>query len=369
MQTMSSITRPYFFPREPEFWFYHLGASIAVAAITAMSALLWQGHPNFNASLAALWLFPFTFAVLLFRWHYKKYRWQNMKMAYLVPLTVVYGAVAAILIMAILCLCLMPMFWESMKAVDVRIQTDPVSYIWHFILTGSLQLHITVCAWFILYISFSKNREIRERELSHAQLLANLREAQLSSLSSQLNPHFLFNSLNNIRFLIHENPSHADEVILALSEILRYSLESARHAKVKLAQELRIVERYLQVAKIQHEDHLHVDLQINEDLHQFLIPPMVLQMLVENAVKHGIDQLREGGCVQVVATPLQNVISFAIKNDYDPHRRAHVEGLGIGIQNIAERLRLLYGDAMQFSTAHTENTFTVAFRIPKETST
>jgi LytS/YehU family sensor histidine kinase len=120
-----------------------------------------------------------------------------------------------------------------------------------------------------------------------------------NQLASQLNPYFLFNSLNNIRFMLHENASLADSNIVALSEILRYALESAQHTKVRLSRELDIVRRYVEIVRAQYEDRLRFTLHAEPAHEACLVPPMALHLLVENAVKHGLDHLRDGGLLAV----------------------------------------------------------------------
>ncbi|MFZ6817614.1 sensor histidine kinase [Undibacterium sp. Ji22W] len=356
----------HFFPREREFWLYHLIASGIVAAITAMSALLWSRHAHFNATLALVWIIPFTFAALVFRWHYKTRQWDKLSMGRLVPLVLIYAAIVAVLMMSLLALIVMPFFWHGMVQEDNALTNNAIGFISQFILTGSLQLHITVCAWFILYISFSKNKEVKERELSNLQLQAHLKDAQLSNLSNQLNPHFLFNALNNIRFLMHENVPMADDTLVALSELLRYSLESAKHEKVSVAQEIEIVERYMLIAKIQHEDRLQFTMSIPSAMYTCLLPPMLLQMLIENAVKHGIENLSEGGRITLRGELGQGEIHFHIENDIPQESSSQKVGFGIGLQNIAKRLRLLYGDKMHLTTTTNAHSFIVQLSMPQE---
>lgn len=199
------------------------------------------------------------------------------------------------------------------------------------------------------------------------RLQNSLKEAQISSLSNQLNPHFLFNSLNNIRFMMHENARHADNMIVALSEILRYSLESSKHDKVRLSQEIAIIERYIAIVKIQMEERLHFSMEIPDSLASCQLPPMVLQMLIENAIKHGLDQLPRGGSLRVQAEQEGAQLILRVVND-QPTNREEQDGMGIGLHNIRQRLQLLYGDRASLSIVQDPAQFTVTIKIPKEIS-
>lgn len=358
--------RPNFYPADREFWFYHVNASLVIAAMTALSAVLWSRHPSFNATLAFLWFIPFTFSCLAFRWHYKTRSWGQLSMGRLVPLVIMYGAVMAFLVMATLCAIAMPFFWNQLLLEEPNIRNDELGFVTQFVLGGSLQLHITVCVWYVLYISFSKSKELKEREITNLQLKASLKEAQLSRLSNQLNPHFLFNALNNIRFLIHESTLAADEALVALSEILRYSLESEKKEKVRLSVELTTIEMYIQIMQLQYESKLRFKVEVPTNILKQLIPPMILQMLIENAVKHGIEHCAEGGEILVIASDLGDKIHFLIRNDVPRNRPESGRGTGIGLSNIEQRLRLLYGYQILFSTRELTDQFIVEFQIPKE---
>jgi LytS/YehU family sensor histidine kinase len=193
-----------------------------------------------------------------------------------------------------------------------------------------------------------------------------LREAQLSSLANQVNPHFLFNALNNIRFMIHENPKYADRMITELSEMLRYSLESSKKDKVMLSEEIAMIEHFIDIVKIQLEERLQFSMAIPQSLYPYLVPPMMLQMLVENAIKHGLDNLRKGGRLHIAGREDKNDIVFDITNDSTTVHNKLQENMGIGLNNIEQRLKLLYSDQASLSVTKSENEFSVLIRLPKE---
>jgi two-component sensor histidine kinase len=168
------------------------------------------------------------------------------------------------------------------------------------------------------------------------------REAQLRALRAQLNPHFLFNSLNSVRSLIAENPQRAASMVTGLSEILRYSLTSDRKDTVSLAEELGVIDEYVDVERVRYEDRLRVEQSIDPRALDTQVPPMILQTLVENAVKHGISTAPRGGVVRLEALVRDGRLEVVVTNT-GKFKPAFDNG-GFGLHNAAERLRLLYGN-------------------------
>ena len=168
------------------------------------------------------------------------------------------------------------------------------------------------------------------------------RDAQLRALRAQLNPHFLFNSLNSVRSLITENPQRAASMVTGLSEILRYSLTSDRKDTVSLAEELGVIDEYVGVERMRFEDRLRVERSVDPRALDTQVPPMILQTLVENAVKHGISTLPRGGVVRLDAHVRDGHLEVIVTNSGG--FRPAVGNGGFGLQNAAERLRLMYGE-------------------------
>jgi LytS/YehU family sensor histidine kinase len=242
----------------------------------------------------------------------------------------------------------------------------PGAYLLRTISSTSLQAQVFICAWIFIYISFTGSRDARARELDNARLQTALREAQLRSLSNQLNPHFLFNSLNNIRFMIHEDADRADTMLVGLSEILRYSLQGDDRGKVRLGEEVDVIRRYIAIVGVQLEERLRFSIDIPDRLHDCLVPPLLLQMLVENAVKHGVEPLRGGGALSLSGSRLGDTLRFAVVND-KPATPADGGGLGIGMRNIVQRLTLLYGIHAAHEVSDTGNEYRVTLTLPVET--
>jgi two-component system LytT family sensor kinase len=195
-------------------------------------------------------------------------------------------------------------------------------------------------AWIGLYVRITARRRQQERE---TRLQLALREAELRALEAQVNPHFLFNCLNSIRALVVENPPQAQDMITRLANILRYNLHRDRSHTVPLASELEAVSDYLALESVRFEDRLRVEFAIDDDARQVPIPPMLLQTLIENAVKHGIALLPGGGELLIRASLGQDSMKVEVENT--GRIEAPMPGAtGLGLSNVRERLHVLYGD-------------------------
>lgn len=216
-----------------------------------------------------------------------------------------------------------------------------------------------------MYVGITTKRTEKEVTLKNLRLENSLKEAKLSSLTSQLNPHFLFNSLNNIRFKIHEAPTVADDMITALSEILRYSLESYDNGKVRLEQELEVVHRYIEVITLHLEERLDFQLTVSPSLYDNLIPPMCLQLLVENAIRHGIENIKERSTLTIESIEHWDSIDIIVRNP-TVEKPPHSNRSGIGLANIRQRLQLLYNGRASITTIEDNGYFTATLSLPKE---
>lgn len=203
---------------------------------------------------------------------------------------------------------------------------------------GSL---MTACAWVGCYLALYESQ--RRRGLEFEQLRSRLaaREAQLAQLRAQINPHFLFNSLNTLQELVVQNPDLSQQVISKLSVLLRYSLYSKGSEFTRLSDELEAIDGYLSVEAARFQERLQVVWDVTEDLMDAEIPRMLLQPLVENAVKHGIARRTGGGEVIIRGRAEDDHLRLEVLNT----GVLDVEGAGsgVGLQNIRERLQLLYG--------------------------
>ncbi len=203
--------------------------------------------------------------------------------------------------------------------------------------------------WSAVFMSLHLRRAYQQSELQRLQLQAAVQAAELRALKSQVNPHFLFNCLNNLRSLVAEDPNRAREMMLRLSELLRYALEVSRHERVPLEEELAVVKAYLELESLQFEDRLQWRIEATRDAQRAQLPPMVVQQLVENAIKHGISNRPQGGEILVLARIEAGALVVDVENSGQLPMAA---GNGFGLENARERLRLLSGELARLTLAN-----------------
>jgi hypothetical protein len=197
-------------------------------------------------------------------------------------------------------------------------------------------------AWVALYLAFAVQRRRYQAEVRQAQLGEALQAAELRLLKSQLNPHFLFNALNGLRSLIADEPGRARDAVTHLARTLRYTLASGDEDLVSLARELEMVDDYLALEGMRLAERLTVESDIDPDVRQARLPAMLLQTLVENAIKHGIAALPDGGRLRLTATADAGQLRITVMNPR-PADAVAAAGDGVGLRNASERLRLLFG--------------------------
>jgi hypothetical protein len=200
---------------------------------------------------------------------------------------------------------------------------------------------VLMVGWQCIYFFYHVLDRFNRLQIEQLRLVAAVKEAELRALKSQINPHFIFNSLNSLRGLIDENPNRARQAVTQLANLLRYSLQSGHLETVPFEDELRTVNDYLALEQVRHEERLRVRLDVAPGALNCPVPPMLLQTLVENAVKYGIAPLREGGEIAVIARCERENLRIQVTN---PGTLAANGGsTGVGLRNAGERLRLLFG--------------------------
>ena len=212
--------------------------------------------------------------------------------------------------------------------------------------------------------AFSYYREVREREAQQARLTAQLAEARLSALRMQLNPHFLFNSLNAITVLVRDqNTRDASRMLELLSAVLRQVLQSEKRQEITLDEELRFIEKYLAIEQVRFSDRLEVRWSIDPKARNALVPEFILQPLVENAVRHGVSKRSEAGLIEIVAADSNGHLLLSVR-DNGPGYIAGSES-GVGLANTRARLETLFGVAAQLDVEGADGRGTVAMvRFP-----
>ena len=173
-----------------------------------------------------------------------------------------------------------------------------------------------------------------------------VKELELKTIKAHINPHFIFNSLNSIRALVDENPQRARKAITELSNILRSSMQAEKMETVPFERELSIVKDYLALENMRFEDRLKVEYQVDDDTLDQPVPPMMLQTLVENAIKHGISKQINGGIVKIISDFKGDYHQLVVQNTGQLNGKMNAEGFGLS--STTDRLSLLYGDRGRF---------------------
>jgi two-component system, LytTR family, sensor kinase len=217
---------------------------------------------------------------------------------------------------------------------------------------GSIQNTLTLIAWTALYLGYQYQRDLQKERINRILLDAELKEAQLQRLRSQINPHFLFNSLNTIRAIAGVDADLTREAITQLAELMRAALESSEEKVVTFDEELRIVEAYLGLEQLRHRDRLRIEASINEELLSAVVPPLICQTLVENALKHGAHASNQPGTVRYALTGDQKHVRFEVRNPGS--LKAAPRTNGTGLVNAQRRLQLIYGRKAALSLRMTD---------------
>lgn len=208
-----------------------------------------------------------------------------------------------------------------------------------------------------------------ERELKTSKLETQMIQLQLQSLKTQLHPHFLFNALNTISAYVKKNPDTAIKMTARLSELLRLTLDTRPHLEILLKEELKIVNNYLDIEKLRFADRMEVKLDIEADTEEALVPAMILQPLVENAVRHGLSRKIDKGTILISALRQNGKLELKVVDD-GPGMKENQESLsnGIGLKNLRGRLNILYGDeALMVINSKENQGFEVKITLPYRT--
>jgi sensor histidine kinase YesM len=357
----------YFFPHSKTFWVYHGSILLIMTLAQTLIILLWREERLFNFMAGLVWLPLFTLATLFYRYLYKTHQWHELNTAKNILVVTGYSLTGGLIVTSIMLGSVIPFFWGDLENAVAKHATPASTIMTQMFIGNWLQTQLFIGGWIFVYISISTKQRIKETEVTNLRLQNSLKEAQLANLTSQLNPHFLFNTLNNIKFTVRKAPLKAEKMITDLSDILRYSLESSRSEKVQLFEELEIVNRYINIIKVHMEERLNFEIIVAENLYSNLIPPMILQTLIENSIKHGIENLRHGGKVQLVAETTPTHLAFNITNDVPHTDTPKSKGTGIGLRNIEQRLKLLYGANASVIAHQQEKRFIVTLTLPRET--
>ena len=215
----------------------------------------------------------------------------------------------------------------------------------------------------LIYYLIYYNQNLQEKMKEGARLNELLKETELNMLRSQINPHFLFNSLNSISSLTITNPEKAREMLIKLSDFLRYSVSMNAAGFTSLEKEMINIQRYLEIEKVRFGDKLAFQFSTGENCIEHSIPAMLLQPLFENAIKHGVYESTEQVSIEMDCQYEDGCLEITIRNDFEPGARAR-KGAGVGLKNIRERLRLLYKSDSLMKTSINGHKYEVFLCLP-----
>lgn len=257
-------------------------------------------------------------------------------------------------------------FWMWVTGqIDMALfEGDDVSMHMKMVMPGKAGLgaliYILIAAFYYTFFYYNRLDEKLKEETRLKELVT---QTQLNELKSQINPHFLFNSLNSVSYLTMSEPEKAQEMVIKLSSFLRYSLKHKQNQLVTIDQEIDHIKLYLEIEKVRFGDKLQADFN-TEDCNNCLIPNMILQPLYENAIKYGVYETTTQVEIKTVAYRAKDQLVFSVSNNYDPEAVVK-KGEGIGLLNIRRRLGLVYGDSTLLTVTNENQIFTVTLILPQ----
>jgi sensor histidine kinase YesM len=268
----------------------------------------------------------------------KKYSWVNLPLKKIIP-RILLSSLALGIILSV--------FYFSTQYYSSVLPLSEIKIGSPFVLTANLSS--VILGWLLIYFGVHLFENYKRVEIESLIWEAAVKDFELKTLKSQLNPHFMFNAMNSIRALIEEDPENAKAALTSLSNILRYSLKMERNETVPLEEEMQTVNDYLALEAIRFEERLNYELDIDPRSGRIEIPPMMVQTLVENGIKHGVTKRTEGGKITVTSKMNGSYMIIQIKNSgqIDEHSLRHAKGFGI--DNTKQRLNLLYGEKAIFT--------------------
>lgn len=220
------------------------------------------------------------------------------------------------------------------------------------IVNAAFYFFIYFFIWNLLYFVYHYITKSRKQQLDTLKLESLVKELELKTIKAHINPHFIFNSLNSIRALVDENPERARRAITELSTILRSSMQADKSESAVLERELSIVKDYLALENMRFEDRLRIEYLVEDDTLPLQVPPMMLQTLVENAIKHGISKQIHGGVVRIKSVIRNNFHELTVENT--GYLNGYASSGGFGLSSTTNRLSLLYGNKAKFEIKQAE---------------
>jgi two-component system, LytTR family, sensor kinase len=327
------------------YWTLQIGGWLVYAVVQIVSSSILQSGTISPRRFVFLVYEALIFLLLThcFRIFVKQQKWINLNAQRLIP-----RVLASIVLLALSVYFLRMPVSFLLGLFDRNVAFDPSRIL------GLTSVYAMILfLWSVLYFTyhyFDQYNKSLKYEASMVQI-------ELNNLKSQLNPHFIFNALNSIRALVDENPKKSKQAINQLSNILRSSLAAEKKGLTKFDDELKIVKDYLGLESIRFEERLKTEFDIHPESNDFFVPPLMIQTLVENGIKHGISKLTAGGVIQLKTVVERGRLKIQIRNSGHVINGVKRNKSGIGLKNTVQRLKLLYGDEAAFRIVNENDNF------------
>ena len=329
-------------------WMFFVAVNLFI--IASFEELPWQR--------ILVWIFLGVIGILfthLLRRIIRKNNWLNLPLKNTIPRILIASVITGAVIYAFV-------FAASYIAGTARHEEFNIARP----IAGVVNLGGITLLWCLIYFIVHYMENYKKKEIESLIWEAAVKDYELRTLKSQLNPHFMFNAMNSIRALIEEDPESAKIAITKLSNILRYSLQMERMERVPLEDEIETVKNYLDLERIRFEDRLKYKLDVDKSSEKIEIPPMMIQTLIENGIKHGVSKQTKGGEIQlkskIQSTPNGSKLKIEIRNSGHFSEEQLKNSSGFGVNNTKHRLNLLFGEKANFSIKN-ENGDTVLAEV------
>lgn len=324
------------------YWYCQFIGWSLYAAINLFFFKLSYGTNFQDILLFLIWL-PLGITIThIYRYFILRFNVLKINLFFQIPILIVSSLIMSILFF-IINISIVNLFSQTSEQIDLLAATSKI-----------LSLVLIFIIWSVIYFGFHFFDNYKKTEIQNLRLEANTKEVELNKLKSQLNPHFMFNSMNSIRALVDEDPKKAKIAITQLSNILRNTLMMHKNRYISLEEELILVKDYLELEHIRFEERLNFNFNIDPKTLALNVPPMMVQTLVENGIKHGISKYPEGGTILINTIKTEQYFEIEIINTGQLALNTTSDS-GVGVENTTNRLELLFGKKASFSLKNLDN--------------
>ena len=336
---------------------YWISQTSGWSLFVIINLLIISSFETIPLNRIALWILLGILGIIIshfYRLYIKKNNWANLTLKKIIPRILIASFVVALIIY-------IPVYISGHL---LGVEKD-AEHLAAAIIASVLNVTSVVLVWSLIYFAIHYFENSKKAEIETLIFEAAVKDFELKTLKAQLNPHFMFNAMNSIRALIEEDPQNAKDAITKLSNLMRYTLKIERTETVSLAEELKTIQDYLDLEKIRFEERLNYKIKSTADADRVEIPPMMVQTLVENGIKHGISKITTGGEVDVQAKISNSSLIVEIRNTGKFDEEALKNSRGFGVSNTKHRLSLLYGENASLTlTNENKNTVLTKLKIP-----